>query len=146
MPYLAIFKIHWFNYITVSILLGIPLITFWIVGQVFDTNFEIMRGVSVIAINLFSIYVYPLVFILQKKWESIKVGVKCIIGNAIFSMPLLVIVAAQSIIVLFYQIQALKVSGIAGVAVYIIFMAINLFVDFIVFISATLILREKLLN
>jgi len=92
-----------------------------------------------------SIYVIPLVFLTGERFSCIPLGIKCLIGKFQFSLPLAVL-SMLSIALGSYMghtggdSQMPPSSAFAGLIVVFLTVA----VDFVVFVAASLVLKEKL--
>jgi len=136
---------HWLNFVSVSLALHIPLFI-WIfivfsTGLAAGTATFLLYGV----INVASIYVIPLVFLTGERFSCIPLGIKCLLGNFHFSSPL-VFLSVLSIALSFSMGQSastsplLPSSALGGLVVTFLTVA----VDFVVFVAACLVLKEKL--
>jgi hypothetical protein len=96
-------------------------------------------------INVLSIYVIPLVFLTGERFPSIPLGIKCLMGNFQYSLPL-VFLSILSIALSFSMGHGNAdsplppSSALGGLVVTFLTVA----VDFVVFVAACLVLREKL--
>jgi hypothetical protein len=140
-------SLHWWNFVLVSIVLHIPLF-FWLLisyysGVAAGSMTYLLYGL----INILSIYVIPLVFLTREKFPCIPLGIKCLLGNFHFSAPL-VLLSVLSIFLSFSMGHsradaALPPSAaLGGLLVTLLTVA----VDFVVFVAACLVLKEKLLK
>jgi len=136
---------HWWNFISVSILLHGPLFIWLLIsyssGLAAGTVTELVYGL----INILSIYVIPLVFLTGERFSCIPLGIKCLIGNFQFSLPLVVLSMLSIAIGSFMghsgaESQLPPSSAFAGLIVVFLTVA----VDFVVFVAASLVLKEKL--
>lgn len=145
--YTHIFNTHWFNFFVVSLCLGIPILVFSISGAIFGSHIFGINRILSIVIDILSIYIFPLVFLLKKRFTCIPLGIKCLLGNFNFSLPLVLLSAIPTILHLF-SIQPSDAAASASPILLLnyIFWLISLIIDFIVFIAAALILKEKLLH
>jgi hypothetical protein len=135
---------HWWNFVSVSLVLHIPLFI-WILivfssGLAAGTVTFLLYGL----INVLSIYVIPLVFMTRERFSCIPFGIKCLIGNFHYSTPL-VLLSVLSIALSFSMSQSGSTSplppssALGGLVVTFLTVA----VDFLVFIAASLVLKEK---
>lgn len=146
--YWDIFKKHWLDYYLVCIIISLPAILFMFFSIVL--NFPIVPvslNLIVILLNVLAIYVIPLVFITQKRLHSVSLGLKCIIGNFNHSWLLVALTIISSILNLFFREHGMTIFNgnllfTALIGSILIFVLI--IVDFVVFISASLILKDKL--
>ena len=136
---------HWWNFVSVSLLLHIPLFI-WILivyssGLAAGTLTFALYGL----INVLSLYVIPLVFLTRERFPCIPLGIKCLIGNFHFSLPL-VFLSILSIALSFSMGHSgadsplPPSSALGGLVVTFLTVA----VDFVVFVAACLVLKEKL--
>ena len=145
--YFQVFRTHWLNYFVVSLVLGMPILILSLLGQVFGLPFWDLIKILSILIDILSIYIFPLVFLIRKHLASIPLGIKCLIGNLNFSLPLVILAVVPSLIDLFSS--EVSVTNALSVQMFVlnyIFWIISLFIDFVVFVAAALILKEKLLQ
>ena len=144
-PYLQIFNTHWFNFFVVSICLAIPVVILIILGQIYQLQFLGINFLAVI-IDILSIFIFPLVFLLKKRLACIPLGVKCLFGNFNFSIPLVVLAAVPSILHMFsIEFSEVTLATLPYLALNYIIWIVSLIIDFVIFIAAGLILKEKLL-
>jgi hypothetical protein len=94
-------------------------------------------------INVASIYVIPLVFLTRERIPCVPLGIKCLVGNFQFSLPL-IFLSILSIALSFSMgySGADSSSAVGGLVVTFLTVA----VDFVVFVAACLVLKEKLLQ
>ncbi len=145
--YLKIFSTHWFNYFVVSIIVASPILVATFFGIFFKEYAIDIRNILSLSINALTIYVIPLVFLSKKRLSSVSLGIKCLLGNFNFSIPLI-------LLTLFPSVLALAIQNPSGpsdnsLTTFLFnysFWLLNILFDFVVFIAATLILKEKLLN
>ncbi len=143
--YSSLFKRHCANYIIVTIILGLPSVFIDILRVLFEFELD-LKYLDILCsflVTSITIYIFPLVFILERRWKSIKIGFQCLLGNLRFSLPLLLIVGGNSAIGLFFLHQGSKENYNLHVLSYGFFIIFGLLIDLWVFISATLILKEK---
>ena len=137
--------LHWWNFILVSILLHVPLFIWLLISYSLGVAAGAMTYLLYGLINVLSIYVIPLVFLTREKFSCILLGIKCLLGNFQFSTPL-VFLSILSIALSFSMGQSgadttlPPSSAIGGLVVTFLTVA----VDFVVFVTACLVLKEKL--
>src|SRR5512136_12675 len=133
---------HLWNFISVSILLHVPLFIWLLLsyssGLAAGTVTELVYGL----INILSIYVIPLVFLSGERFSCIPLGIKCLVGNFQFSLPLVVLSMFSIAIGSFMghtgaESQSPPSSAFAGLIVVFLTVA----VDFVVFVAASLVLK-----
>ena len=145
--YFQIFNTHWFNFAIVSILLSSPILLITFLDTFLGEYGKVLDNILTVLINAMTIYVTPLIFLMRKRLSSISLGFKCLLGNFKFSLPLIVLT-------LFPSIFNLVVRNLSGTSEYsttfylfnYLFWILSLLFDFVIFIAATIILKEKLLN
>jgi hypothetical protein len=143
--YLRVFRTHWINYFLVSLILGIPILILSFLGHVFGLPFWGLIKILSVIIDILSIYIFPLVFLTQKSLKCVPLGIKCLFGNLNFSLPLVMLSALPSVLNLFgTQVSGSAVGSLPILALDYLLWAVSLFLDFVVFIAAALILKEKL--
>jgi hypothetical protein len=144
-PWGQLLRRHWWNFISVSIVLHAPLFIWLLIsyssGLAVGTVTELVYGL----INILSIYVIPLVFLTGERFSCIPLGIKCLIGNFQFSLPLVVLSMLSIALGSFMghtgaESQMPASSAFAGL----IFIFLTVAVDFVVFVAACLVLKEKL--
>jgi hypothetical protein len=118
-----------------------------ILGQVYGLPFWGLTKILSILIDILSIYILPLVFLLKKRFTCIPLGIKCLFGNLNFSIPLVMLAVVPSILNLFsMESSDTTVLSLPLFALNYIFWVVSLIIDFAIFIAAALILKEKLLQ
>jgi hypothetical protein len=131
----------------VSILLHVPLFVWLLISYSSGVAAGSMTYLLYGLINILSIYVIPLVFLTRERFPCILLGIKCLIGNFQFSTPL-VFLSILSIALSFSMggsstdSAVPPPSAIGGLVVTFLTVA----VDFVVFVAACLVLKEKLLK
>jgi len=144
-PWGQLLRLHWWNFVSVSMVLHIPLFI-WILiiysaGLAAGTLTFVLYGL----INVLSLYVIPLVFLTRERLPCIPLGIKCLIGNFQFNLPL-VFLSILSIALSFSTGHSgadsplPPSSALGGLVVTFLTVA----VDFVVFVAASLVLKEKL--
>jgi hypothetical protein len=136
---------HWWNFISVSIAMHVPLFI-WLLfiysyGLEVGTVTDLLYGL----INVLSLYVIPLVFLTGERFSCVPLGIKCLIGNFQYSLPLVLLSLVSIALGSFMghsgaESQLPASSAFAGLMV--IFLTVA--VDFVVFVAASLVLKEKL--
>ncbi len=145
LSYHELFHIHWLNFFIVSIILGIPGLFVFISLSDADMNTQkYLRSIVMLTIDIIAIYIIPIVFIIKKRIQSITLGFKCILGNLGYSMPLILLTLMSSgiNIVVNYQLEN-DSYGFVNI-LYFLSTLFIIYIDFIVFIAATLILKNKI--
>ncbi len=144
-PYADILKRNGLNFFIVNAFLLSTLMITSLLQMPFEIDLKNWQVINFILIDCVSVYILPLVFILGKKWESIVLGVKCVAGNLSFHLPVFIIITASY--VLETAVAALQKDlsqntyAILSVSISILF----IFIEFVIFISATLIFKEKVM-
>jgi hypothetical protein len=140
-----LFSLHWLNYFIVRIVLYVPILILLFVYMIFNLNNKFIIGITSILIDVLAIYILPIVFLDHVRLKSIPFGLKCLLGNFKFSLPLIFI----SILPILFSFLPSLTSGHSYFPLYYFFIALPqwifaLVIDFTVFISASLILKDKL--
>jgi len=145
--YGQIFSTHWFNFFVVSLILGIPILFSTILGLGFGPGIIGINQILSIIIDVLGIYIFPLVFLLRKRFTCIPLGIKCLLGNFNFSVPLVALTIIPSVLNSFIRYPAENAEfSLPFFLINYIFWLLSLIFDFLIFIAATLILKEKLLQ
>ncbi|WP_027358995.1 hypothetical protein [Desulforegula conservatrix] len=134
-------KTHWANYLIASLILSTPALLLGLTGE---SSFIEEAGSFVI--DIATLYVFPLVFLQKTSISSILLGIKCLIGNFSYSLPLIIIKGMQSIILSMVQrmmegqksLMADVFSSVAGAA--------SIMVSVYIFIVAAMVLKDHLVN
>ncbi len=153
--YSYIFKKHWVNYYLV-LLIFIASLSFLLVviSQLLPPNNQsfvasYIVNIAVVTISIITIFVLPLVFFMEKRLQPILLGIKCVIGNPRDSTYLIILVLVMFGVNLFYS-NFVDFIGIANVFIHVLFGILigllHMILNFTVFVTASLILKEKLLN
>jgi hypothetical protein len=146
-PYIQIFNTHWFNFFVVSLCLVIPILIFIMCGSFFGLPVFGPVQILSILIDILKIYILPLVFLLRKRFSCIPLGIKCLVGNFNFSLPLIFLAMVPLILqLLSIQPSDATAPSLPFLFLNYIFFVISLIIDFVIFIAAALILKEKLLQ
>jgi hypothetical protein len=143
--YFQVFRTHWLNYFVVSLILGLPILILSLLGHKFGLPFWGLTKALSIFIDILSIYIFPLVFLTRKHLASIPLGIKCLFGNLNFSLPLVIFAVIPSLFNLFgSEISDTTVLSWSMFALNYLFWIVSLLIDFVVFVAAALVLKEKL--
>lgn len=146
-PWAQILRLHWWNFVLVSIALHIPLFVWLLISHSSGVSSAGLTYLLYGLINVAGIYVLPLVFLTRERFHCIPLGIKCLIGNFQFSTPL-VFLSVLSIALSFSMGSSgagstlSHPSALGGLVVTLLTVA----VDFVVFVAACLVLKEKLLK
>jgi hypothetical protein len=144
--YFQILNTHWFNYFVVSIMIGSPVILVSFLGPVLGKAATVLWTILSPAVNVLSIYIIPLVFLLQRRLESVSLGIKCLLGNIVFSLPLIFLTLLPPILSLLIRVTGAGADySPKSFMFHYLFFLISIFLDFTVFIAAAIILKEKIL-
>jgi hypothetical protein len=136
---------HLWNFISVSILLHVPLFLWLLIsfssGLAAGTVTDLVYGL----INVLSIYVIPLVFLTGERIPCIPLGIKCLIGNFQFSLPL-IFLSILSIALGSFMGHTGTESHLPPSSTFsgLIVVFLTVAVDMVVFVAASLVLKEKL--
>ena len=145
--YFQIFRTHWLNYFVVSLILGMPILILSLLGHVFGLPFWGLIKILSVLIDILSIYIFPLVFLTRKHLVCIPLGIKCLFGNLNFSLPLVMLAVVPSLFNLFNpEVSDTTVLSLPMFALNYLFWIVSLLIDFVIFVAAALILKEKLLQ
>jgi hypothetical protein len=136
---------HWWNFISVSVILHVPLFIWLLISYSYGLAVGTVTDLVYGLINVLSLYVIPLVFLTGERFSCIPLGIKCLIGNFQFSLPLVLLSLVSIALGSFMghsgaESQMPPSSAFAGIIV--IFLTVA--VDFVVFVAAGLVLKEKL--
>lgn len=144
-PYFEIFKTHWLNFFSVSILVGLPTLVLSALAMVVIKDSSTIEYTLWLLMSGLTLYIFPLVFLLKKRLESIILGLKCLFGNFSFSLPLLLLSFVPLLLTLLAGQQSLGQSGSSFKIIFDFgFLFVSVFIDFLVFVAATLVLSDKL--
>ena len=140
-----LFVLHWWNYFIVKLILNIPSLFLVFINLLFNLGINILVGTTSTVIDILSIYIFPIVFIEYLRLKSIPLGVKCLFGNFKFSLPLIFI----SILPILFVLLPRNPSTISEFSLHQLLSALPqwifaVVIDFTVFITASLILKDKL--
>ncbi|HUT71863.1 MAG TPA: hypothetical protein VMW89_14420 [Desulfatiglandales bacterium] len=145
--YIRIFKAHWLNFVVVSIAVASPILVLSFLGLIIGSPILGIRIILSIAVDIVSIYIFPLVFLLRERFTCIPLGIKCLLGNFTFSTPLVLLTLVPSVLGLLVKSVTAPLSTSQTIpAFYYLFWLMSIIIDFAIFIAATLILKEKLLK
>jgi len=145
--YAQIFQKHWLNFFVVSLLAWSPVVLVTFIGMSLRQDVLVVRILMSLTVDVLTIYIIPLVFLLNERLSSITLGFKCLLGNFNFSIPLVLLTLLPSLFVIILR-NPLGNSGgtAAGLFLNYLFWLLGIFFDFVIFIAATLILKDKLLD
>ncbi|MBU1344447.1 MAG: hypothetical protein KKE44_21370 [Proteobacteria bacterium] len=141
--YAVLFKRHWLNFVIVSLLLGLPIIILSLFSSILEIDLDSLKLIYSILVSSLSIYVLPLLFIHGKRWESIKVGFQCVAGNFSFNLPLIIIVSVTTTLAFNFRQIENGTNNTYSLTVYGVITILSLIVEFWLFVSAILILKDK---
>jgi len=136
---------HWLNFISVSIVLHAPLLI-WLV-LLYSFKLAVGAGTDLVyaLVNILGIYVIPLVFLTGERFSCLPLGIKCLIGNFHFSLPLVFLSILSILFGAFMGhggAESPPHTSSAFVGLLVVFLTVA--VDFLVFVAAGLVLKEKL--
>ena len=86
-----LFGLHWWNYFLVKLVLHIPILFLIFIASLFDLDINRLEDVTSVALDILAIYIYPIVFMTYQRLASIPLGIKCLLGNFTFSIPLIIL-------------------------------------------------------
>lgn len=144
-PWGGLLRRHWLNFISVSIVLHAPLFLWLLLIYSFQLSVGAGTDLVYALVNILGIYVIPLVFLSGERFSCIPLGIKCLIGNFQFSLPL---VFLSILSILFGAFMGHGGAGSpphassAFAGLLVIFLTVVF--DFLVFVAAGLVLKEKL--
>jgi hypothetical protein len=145
--YVQIFRAHWLNFVIVSIITASPILVVSFLGLISGSPILGIRIILSIAVDILSIYIFPLVFLLRERFACIPLGIKCLLGNFTFSTPLVLLTLVPTILGLLVRSGGEPASASPAMpAFYYLLWLISVIIDFTVFIAASFILKEKLLT
>lgn len=145
-PYADIFRTHWWNYFFVSVVIGIPVLILTLFGAHMKYDALVFKNFGAILVDILTIYVIPLVFLLRKRLKCIPLGLKCLMGNFRFSRPLIFLSLIPSLFVMMIRpLPADAEYALPAMMIGYLLWLVSIYLDCLVFIAAALILREKLL-
>ena len=143
--YHQIFNKHWFNFFIVNLIVGGPVLIISFIGSVIGESTMALKTLLWVLTDIMTIYIIPLVFLLNRKISSVSLGIKCLLGNLRYSIPLMVLVLFPLLLNLIMRNPYLTSNQPANAFLgNYLFWILNLLFDFTIFIAATLILKEKL--
>jgi len=115
------------------------------IGSVIGESTMALKTLLWVLTDIMTIYIIPLVFLLNRKISSVSLGIKCLLGNLRYSIPLMVLVLFPLLLNLIMRNPYLTSNQPANAFLgNYLFWILNLLFDFTIFIAATLILKEKL--
>ena len=140
-----LFTLHWLNFFIVALLLSIPSLFLTLFNILFKWDINSIEETISALIDMLSIYIFPIVFITYKRLPSIPLGIKCLLGNFTFSLPIIILSIVPLIVELFLSNSFMYSDNY----LYYYFFALPqwifaLLIDFTVFITASLILKDRL--
>jgi hypothetical protein len=136
-------KQHWGNYTLVVLILAIPYAVLSLSGI---SNKFAANTILTIVINILTIYVFPLVFITKKRIFSLSSGIKCLIENAEYNAPLILITLIMAVINPLMQIyiQApLQNNTEAFYAAAFLCNMLSSYISIVIFTTVTMVLLEN---
>ena len=136
---------HWWNFIAVSTVLHVPLFLWLLISYSSGVAAGALTYVLYGLISVAGIYVIPLVFLTRERISCIPLGIKCLVGNFQFSSPLVFLSVLSIALSLSMGPSGADSplplsSALEGLVVTFLVVA----VDFVVFVAACLVLKEKL--
>jgi len=139
-----LFGLHWWNYFLVKLVLHIPILFLIFIASLFDLDINRLEDVTSVALDILAIYIYPIVFMTYQRLASIPLGIKCLLGNFTFSIPLIIL----SILPILVELLPRNPATFSEISVYYFLFALPqwifaIVIDFTVFITASLILKDK---
>jgi hypothetical protein len=144
-PWGQLLRQHWWNFVTVSIILHVPLFIWLLISYSTGVPSASLTYLLYGLINVVGIYVIPLVFLTRERFSCIPLGIKCLLGNLQFSSPL-VFLSVLSFVLSFSMEQGGADSTLPPSSALggLVFTFLTVAVDFVVFVAAGLVLKDKL--
>jgi hypothetical protein len=144
-PWGQLLRQHWWNFISVSITLHIPLFIWLLISYSSGVEAGAVTFLLYGMINILSIYVIPLVFLTRERLPCVPLGIKCLVGNFQYSLPLIFLSMLSMTLSFSMGYSGADSplppsSAVGGLVVTFLTVA----VDFVVFVAACLVLKEKL--
>jgi len=139
--WLKVFNNYWVKVVLLSLILKGPIIILdLVVPQIVVLNVTVS-----FIIDIASIYILPLVLLEKKIFNSIYLGIICLLGNLKFSLPL-IIVTTFPLLIPFLFGMPLKYINIKFLLLpfSIVLVLLIIIFEFTVFITASIILKDKL--
>ena len=138
----AVFNSYWLRFLIAAILIKSPIFLCILIFPQID---EIKDTVSFLT-EIFSIYIMPLVFLNKEIINSIKLGIKCLLGNIKFSAPLILITV---ILIVLPELSSVFYNKNGGAVLkyiaYFLSVVVGTIMHVTVFLTASLILKNKLI-
>jgi hypothetical protein len=125
--YFNIFNTHWINYYSVVIILVLFLFPFLFIFNLLfigKLSFNIQFIVELL-IEILSIFIFPLVFLLKKRLKAITLGFKCIVGNFRGSIFLVLIILLNSALIILYESYGTDIGHVNKFAYFIVGIAVG---------------------
>lgn len=143
--YTEILRIHWLNFFIVIMVLGTFYILTALIGASVAQNNLFLHFIISAVYEVARIYIIPLVFLMKAHIACISSGVRYLTDNFRFSMPLVLLTLVPVLIEWVVTITGIsKGEAISAKLTTSIFAVVYTVLHFIVFISATLALRDGL--
>lgn len=134
---------YWLKFFLASMILRAPLI----ILDLFASEMYALDIILSLIIGIVSIYILPLVLLKKEIFNSIHLGIKCLLGNLKFSLPLIIAIICTLLFPFLIVLVNKYTNSQFLVAVFsIVYILLWIVIEFLVFIAASLILKEKLLT
>lgn len=143
---ISLVKIHWVNYLIASLLLSAPALILGMTGNGEASTSSFIEEAGSFIIDITTLYVFPLVFLQKSSISSILLGIKCLIGNFTYSLPLVIIKGLQSIILSIVQRMIEGQKGLIADIFSSVAGAASIMVSVFIFIVAAMVLKDHLVN
>jgi hypothetical protein len=134
-----IFKKYWIKIILISIILKLP----ELILTISEMKLVGVKEITSYAVAIGTVYVLPIVLIRREALGSISLGVKCLIGNLKYSIPLCVAVIIPEVFLSIMSIAAINLSMLVCNLLLVVAIFLTVLADYSVFIAAGLILKDK---
>lgn len=147
--FLRIFKKHWFNFfITVFVLGGCMLVLTHLFRLLFSGQIKAISWFAGGLINILTIYVLPIVFLKHHNIGAIPLGITYLFKNFKYTLPLLLLTLLTSVVghlspffvVLFSKSNLFLIVAFSFINSFLLY-----FIDFTVFVTASIILVKEFL-
>lgn len=143
---MALVKTHWVNYLIASLIISAPALMLGMTGNGEAPRSTFMEEAGSFVVDIATLYVFPLVFLQKSSVTSILLGIKCLLGNFKYSLPLIIIKGMQSIILSIVQRMMEDQKGLMADIFSSLAGAASIMVSVFIFIVAAMVLKDHLIN
>jgi hypothetical protein len=138
-----VFQHYWLRVFLVSLILKAPTILLSLFAPEMSNENKLLSCI----IEVVSIYILPLVLLKKEIISSFELGFKCLLGNLKFSLPLVSLLVFSFILpTLVAVVLKIAYSLFLVYTFSVILIISSTFIDFALFVAASLILKDKLLK